>query len=254
MHHGKTRGGLYPLTLFPSSSGSLHALSSARVLLDVWHSRLGHVSYPTVKRLVSQLNLPVSSNKVPTICSACQQGKSHCLPFSTSSSMSSFRLKLLFADVWGPAPTLSFNGYKYYVFIVDHFSKFLWIFPMVNKSDVLSIFLTFQKHVERQFNRQIKSVQMDGGGEFQPFHKHFMQTGIQHRISCPYTSAQNGTVERHHHQIVEVGLSLLSHANVPTSHWDSAFQMATYLINLLSSTSLNPFETLFHNPPDYSLL
>lgn len=84
-----------------------------------------------------------------------------------------------------------------------------------------------------------------------------MQTGIQHRISCPYTSPQNRTIERRHRQIVEVGLSLLSHSNVPSSHWDSAFQMATYFINRLSCTSINsfsPFEKLLHIPPDYSLL
>jgi histone deacetylase 1/2 len=46
------------------------------------------------------------------------------------------------------------------------------------------------------------------------------ELGIQHRLTCPHTSHQNGTVERKHRQIVEMGLTLLSHASLPLKFWD----------------------------------
>lgn len=43
----------------------------------------------------------------------------------------------------------------------------------------------------------------------------FTQVGISHHVSCPHTHQQNGSAERKHHHIVEVGLSLLAHASMP---------------------------------------
>jgi hypothetical protein len=57
--------------------------------------------------------------------------------------------------------------------------------------------------------------------------------GISHRLSCPYTHQQNGAVERKHCHVVETGLALLSHASIPLTYWDDAFQTAYFLINRL---------------------
>jgi len=82
----------------------------------------------------------------------------------------------------------------------------------------MSIFCSFQKLVERQFNCKIKSVQTNWGGEYRSLHTYFTEIGIQYRISCPHTSQQNGSVERKHRHIIEMGLSLLSHSYVPHNY------------------------------------
>jgi len=94
-------------------------------------------------------------------------------------------------------------------FFLDDSTKFLWLFPLKLKSDVLQIFQKFQAAVERQFNTKIKAIQTDWGGEYRILN-HFLQTqGITHRVTCPYTHQQAGAIERRHRQIVEVGLALL---------------------------------------------
>ena len=78
-----------------------------------------------------------------------------------------------------------------------------------------------------------------------------------HRVSCPHTHQQNGSIERKHHHVVESGLALLSHAHAPFRYWDDAFQSAYYLINRLPTSVLNfhsPFEKLFKTSPDYLFL
>ena len=130
-------------------------------------------------------------------------------------------------------------------------------FPLLKKNDALPIFIQFQKYVERYFNLKIKSIQSDWGGEFRSLSKFFETCGIAHRLSCPHTHQQNGAVERKHRHIVETGLALLYHANLPLRFWDDAFQTACYLINRLPTPTLHnitPFEKLFASSPDYSFL
>jgi hypothetical protein len=60
-------------------------------------------------------------------------------------------------------------------------------------------------------------------------------------------------VERKHHHIVEVDLSLLAHASMPLKYWDEAFLAATYLINRIPTKFLDfssPLEILFKEMPN----
>ena len=191
------------------------------------------------------------------LCSACSQAKSHQLPFNVSSIVASKPLELIFSDVWGPSPTISFSGNKYYVSFVDSFSRYTWLFPICVKFDVFTVFKHFQLQVERYFNTKIISVQIDWGGEFRPLNTFFTQLGILHCRSCPHTHHQNGCVERKHRHVVETTLSLLAHSSVSHSFWDDACLTACYLINRLPSKvtqNISPFHKLFNREPDYKFL
>jgi hypothetical protein len=89
-------------------------------------------------------------------------GKSHELPFHLFSIGSDHPLDLLLTDVWEPSLFPSINRKHYYL---DDFSKFTWLFPIAVKSKVTSIFLQFQKHVEKLFECKIKDIQSNFGGE-----------------------------------------------------------------------------------------
>lgn len=57
-------------------------------------------------------------------------------------------------------------------------------------------------------------VQSDWGGEYRKLFTFPTHKGIVHQLSCPHTREQNGTVERKHRHIVEMGLTLLAHASL----------------------------------------
>jgi hypothetical protein len=81
--------------------------------------------------------------------------------------------------------------------------------------------------------------------------------GILHRLSCPYTSKENGISKRKHRHITETGLSLLAQSNLSSSRWVDAFLTATYLINCMPTPVLDnvsPYFKLFQKHPDYSVL
>lgn len=130
---------------------------------------------------------------------------------------------------------------------------------MKAKSEFLSVFIAFQKLVENQLNTKIKVFQSDGGGEFTSslLKKHLTECGIQHRISCPYTPQQNGIAERKHRHLVELGLTMMFHSHTPLHFWVEAFFTASFLGNILPSSVLenrSPFEVLFSQKPNYSML
>ena len=190
------------------------------------------------------------------MCDACQQAKAHQLPYPKSVSQSSAPLELVFSDVWGQAIE-SVGRKQYYVSFIDDYSKFTWIYLIKYKSEVFQKFHDFQNLVERLFDRKIKAVQTDWGGEYQRLSSFFTKIGISHHVSCPHAHQQNGAAERKHRHIVEVGLALLSCTSMPLKFWDEAFLTATYLINRLPSAVINfstPLERLFGQKPDYSSL
>jgi hypothetical protein len=126
--------------------------------------------------------LPCLAQEVKdSVSNACQQAKSHQLPYPISTSISKHPLELV-SDVWGPTPQ-SAGRYKYYVSFINDFSKFSWIHLIKFKSEVFKKFHEFQALVERLFDRKIIAMQIDWGGEYEKLNS-FNKIGISH-CWCP---------------------------------------------------------------------
>jgi len=163
-----SRDGLYVLS--ESSATSLLKVFSSTCLstsTDVWHRRLGHPSLCSMHFLVSTKQVSCTPKQFNFNCPACPLGKSSRLTLKTTGHQTQAPLDLIFSDVWGPSPMLSFEGFCYFVIFVDAYTKFIWFYPLVAKSDVLAIFHQFQALIECQFSLKIKYV--------------------HHRVICPYT-------------------------------------------------------------------
>ncbi|KAJ0726566.1 putative RNA-directed DNA polymerase [Helianthus annuus] len=254
---GPSNDGLYTFCLPRIQDVPKVAFSTARASSKTWHQRLGHPHHQLLKSMFSKFCLPVSDKHSSFACDSCCVGKSSKLSLPLSDYHSSHVLDLVICDVWGPASVTSFDGHNYFLLCVDHYSKFMWFFPLKLKSDVFETFKQFITMAVRQFQTKLKSVQTDWGGEFRRLSPLFLERGIIHRLSCPHTSEQNGVVERRHRHVVETGLTLLAQSHVPQRFWDFAFGTAVYLINRMPSRSnsrVSPFEQLFRYQPDFSFL
>jgi histone deacetylase 1/2 len=122
-----------------------------------------------------------------------------------------------------------------------------------HKSEVFPCFHNFQCLVKHQFNHKILAAQTNWGGEYQALNSFFQRIGISHHISYPHAHQQNGSAERKHRHIVEIGLSLLAYASMPLKFWDEAFLTAIFY---QSSTSRvingeNLFSRLLGQQRDY---
>ena len=202
--------------------------------------------------------LVINSFNKKSIYVSCQLGKSKQLPFYASSIESTTPLEFIHSDVWSTS-TPSLSGCLYYVIFIDDFTRFCWLYPISNKSDVYATFVKFKILVEKQFNYPIKQLQSDNGGEYYSniFKQFLSDTGIFHRLSCPHTSQQNDLAKRKHCHIVEMGLTLLAQSGLPKKFWVDAFLTSIFIINRLPTKVLNfssPFECLFHLSLDFSYL
>lgn len=81
-----------------------------------------------------------------------------------------------------------------FLVFVDDFTSY----PIVLKSDVLTVLHQFKALVECEFNTTIKDIQSDWGGKFRSVSPVLNKLGISHRDSCPHTHEQEGGVERKH--------------------------------------------------------
>ena len=87
---------------------------------------------------------------------------------------------------------------KYYFVFLDDYSHYLWTIPLRNKSDVLPIVRSFISYVHTQFRLPIVAFQTDNGREYDSTAMRLLLSSLstQPRLSCPYTSQQNGKAER----------------------------------------------------------
>jgi hypothetical protein len=100
------------------------------------------------------------------------------------------------------------------------------------------------------------AVQCDNGREFDnsTSRDFFLSHGMQLRMSCSYTSSQNGKVERMICTTNDTIRTLLLQAHLPAHFWAEGLHTSTYLLNRLPSTvcpAPTPHQALFGTPPRY---
>ncbi|KAJ9561852.1 hypothetical protein OSB04_007012 [Centaurea solstitialis] len=139
----------------------------------------------------------------------------------------------------------------------DDFSRAVWVYLLVNKTEIYQTFMSFIAMIERQFSENIKIVQSDNGTEFNCLLDYFSANGIMFQKSCVGTPQQNGRVERKHRHILNVGRALLFQSKLPISFWGEAILTAVHLINRTPSPLLNnqtPYKILFNKTPSYNTI
>jgi hypothetical protein len=215
------------------SSPNKQALGAIKPSTSLWHHRLGHAA-SRVKQVLDKHRLPFHDSNKNRICDACQQGKSHQLPYPKSTSVSTSPMDLVFSDVWGPAPT-SIGNHNYYVSFIDNFSKFTWIFyydtnPKFSSVSIISRILSSANLVEKSgLSRRI------GEGSIKHYIRFFSALGfpILSRILMP-----TNKMER---QSANIDILLT---------WDSRFLlMPPYHLNFGMKHSLQPYTLLIVSHP-----
>ncbi|GKC06877.1 ribonuclease H-like domain-containing protein [Tanacetum coccineum] len=150
-------GDLYPVTKPSPIPSALLSINPT-----TWHKRLGHLGAEVLRSLISRNYISCNKETSSHICHTCQLGKHVKLPFVSSDTRVSSSFDIIDSDIWS-SPIVSVSGFKYYVLFLDHFSHYLWIYPLRHKSDVFQKFLHVRFYVKNQFKCEIKAFQRDHG-------------------------------------------------------------------------------------------
>lgn len=162
-------------------------------------------------------------------------------------------------DTWGPYKVCTRGKYRYFLTLVDDFSRVTWVYLLQNKSDYSGTIAMFLSYVRNQFKTNIKIIRSDNALEFTDkiCKEFYAVNGIVHQTSCNYRPQKNARVERKHRQILEVARALKFQSGLPISHWGECVLTAVHIINRLPTTALQnqiPYEVLFKKPVNYEEL
>lgn len=257
---GRKVGRLFELTSLHITSDHVSQLCAASTTsaLQLWHLRLGHASISKLRPLISHGHLG-SVKEESFHCVPCQVGKQPALSFNNSESISLAPFDLVHSDIWGPSPTPTMGGSKYFVLFIDDHTRFTWLYLMKKRSELPQIYIDFAKMIKTQFSQTIKVLRTDNALEYldNKLQSFLKDQGTISQRSCPYTSQQNGRAERKHRHILDYVCSLLVSSSCPERFWGEAALTVAYVINRLPSAVIqnqSPYERLYGMTPSYDLL
>ena len=230
LHRCDSPDELYPV--HPSGATTTRRPAAFAAGVDLWHAHLGHPNSTVMRQILQSFSF--SCNKVDDhSCEACRLGKHVRLPFNESTKISTFPFQLLHSDVW-TSLVASNRGYLYYLVILDDFTHYVWTFPLRRKSDTLATLTAFYSYVTTQFGRPILALQTDNGKEFDNVAVRNLLASHDtiFRLTCPYTSQQNGSTEHVIRTLNDCVRTLLFHSYVPPRFWPDALATASLLIHI----------------------
>lgn len=208
-----------------------------------WHRRLGHASYPVMKKMrsgaVDGVNFLDGEEEILN-CETCSRGKQSKKPFQTSKSESTSVLQLVHSDLMGPQNTKSLGQALYLLTFIDDYTRKVFVYFLKRKSETFENFIRFKKYVENQTGEKIKILRTDNGGEYvsNNLENYLARKGIKHESTIPYTPEQNGVAERMNRTLTEKAKCFLFDADLHKMYWAEAIHMAAYVTNRIPCTKL----------------
>ncbi|CAI7782706.1 unnamed protein product [Closterium sp. NIES-53] len=106
----------------------------------LWHHRLGHPSLPRLRGMHSCLlvsGLPRYLPPLPPLpappCLPCVEGRQRATPHSSSFPPKIAPLQTLHMDVWGPARVSGHGCERYFLLVVNDYTRYTTVFPLRSK-------------------------------------------------------------------------------------------------------------------------
>lgn len=248
--------GLYRID---GSEGTALATFGSNESFELWHRRLAHLNHTDLRKMKNGAVTGVSfvDNKSDNACVACCKGKQSRKPFGSSGSRAKELLEVIHADLAGNMEVNSIGGSRYFLVLVDDYSRRTFVYMLKHKNEAFDKICAFKKRVENQTDKRIKIFRSDNGLEFcsKKTSEYFGRHGIQHQTSVPYTPQQNGLAERTIRTLTEKARCMLQDADLPKRYWAEAVNTAAYIKNHTTSTVLGdktPMEIWNGKKPDVS--
>ncbi|CAI5961145.1 unnamed protein product [Closterium sp. NIES-64] len=219
----------------------------------LWHHRLGHPSLPRLRGMASRVLVsglprslpPLPSGPAPT-CVPCVEGRQRAAPHSSEFPLTKAPLQTLHMDVWGPARVRGQSHERYFLLVVDDYSRYTTVFPLRSKGDVTEVLIDWIRGARLQLRESSGSdfgvlrLHSDRGGEFSSalLGAFCRAQGIRQTFTLPASPQQNGIAERRIGMVMDVARTSMIHAAAPHFLWPFAVRYAAHQINLQPRVSL----------------
>ncbi|CAI7887837.1 unnamed protein product, partial [Closterium sp. NIES-54] len=178
-------------------------------------------------------------------CFPCVEGRQRAAPHS-SFPPTSAPLQTLHMDVWGPARLSRQGRERYFLLVVDDYTRYNTVFPLHSKGEVVDVLIPWNRAVGLQLREWFRAdlpvlrLHSDRGGEFSSdlLRDICRGEGITHSFTLPASPQQNGIAERRIGLVMEVARTSMIHAAAPHFLWPFAVRYAAHQLNLCPHVSL----------------
>lgn len=135
---------------------------------------------------------------------------------------------MISSDVCGPISPCTFDGKKYFVSFIDHYSHFAVCYLITNKNEVFDKFKMYVATVETKFGNKIEKFRCDSGGQYclNDFQNFANEKGINFQYTVPYKPQQNGIAERYNRTVMEKARCLIFDSQLEKKFWGEAVKTA----------------------------
>ncbi|CAI7823559.1 unnamed protein product [Closterium sp. NIES-53] len=239
-----------------SRSGPESAPCSCRLLSHqtlLWHHRLGHPSLPRLRGMASRVLVssfprslpPLPPGPAPT-CDPCVEGRQRAAPHSSEFPPTEAPLQTLHMDVLGPARVRGQGHERYFLLVVDDYSRYTTVFPLRSKGGVTEVLIDWIRVARLQLRERfgldfpVLRLHSDRGGEFSSARlgAFCRAQGIRQTFTLPASPQQNGIAERRIGMVMDIAHTSMIHAAAPHFLWPFAVQYAAHQLNLQPRVSL----------------
>jgi transposase InsO family protein len=142
--------------------------------------------------------------------------------------------------------------------IVDDFSGYVWSIPLRSKDEAAPVLQDWHRTVENRSGEQLKILVTDNGELVSCAMTEWCSAhGIEHQLTAPYTSAQNGCAEHVHRTLLNKACAMQFTCKAPANMWDEFCSTAAFLTTLTASKTLGgktPYELWLNRPASLSQL
>ncbi|CAI7864157.1 unnamed protein product [Closterium sp. NIES-54] len=194
------------------------------------------------RTLVSGLprSLPLLPPGPAPTCVPCVEGRQRAAPQSSSFPPIEAPLQTFHMDVWGPACVCGQGHERYFLLVVDDYSRYTTVFPLRRKGEVTKVLINWIHGARCQLSESFGSdlpvlrLHSDRGGEFSSdLLRAFCRVeGIRQTFTLPASPQQNGIAERRIGMVMDVAGTSMIHAAAPHCLWLFAVQYVAHQINL----------------------
>ncbi|CAI7792247.1 unnamed protein product, partial [Closterium sp. NIES-53] len=219
----------------------------------LWHHRLGHPSLPRLRGMASLTLVsglprslpPLSPGPAPT-CVPCVEGRQRAAPHSSTFPPTEALLQTLHMDVWGPARVRGQGHERYFLLVVDDYSRYTTVFPLRSKGEITKLLIGWIRVARHQLSERfgsdlpVQRLHSDRGGEFSSdlLRVFYRAEGIRQTFTLPASPQQNGIAERRIGMVMDVARTSMIHVAAPHFLWPFAVQYAAHQLNLQPRVSL----------------
>src|SRR5579859_788977 len=254
----RSRNRLYLLDLKVEQPVCLAAQGGQEAWL--WHARFGHLSFEALGRLGEMVRGLPHIDHVGELCDSCLVGKQRRSAFPKAAKYrAKEKLELVHGDLCGPITPATHGGRRYFILLVDDYSRYMWLQLLTGKDQAAEVIKRFKARAEAECGRRLRVLRTDRSGEFTSaeFAEYCAEEGVERHLTAPYSPQQNGVVERRNQTIVGMARSMMKAKGMPAAFWGEAVSTAVFILNRSPTKTLQgitPFEAWHGHKPSVTFL